>query len=236
MNAGYQSDREDVKRPAWLVTFADLVALMITFFVMLFATQKVDIGKWESLVDTLSMRLNPNQTILIARPSAEKNAERLSRERAINLDYLEKVIQSKARSQPELAGLSLVRLEDRLVVTLPTDLLFAPGKADTVATARPILFVLAGVLATIGNSVDVVGHADPRPIENSHFATNWQLSVARAVAVANELRRAGYHREMSPSGFGASAFRELPSTLPLQRRIDLARRVDIVIWPTQGIR
>ena len=78
-------------RPAWLVTFADLVALMITFFVMLFATQKVDIGKWESLVDTLSYRLNPNQTILIARPSADRNAERLSRDRAIDLDYLETV-------------------------------------------------------------------------------------------------------------------------------------------------
>jgi chemotaxis protein MotB len=235
MNAGYRFDGDNAKRPAWLVTFADLVALMITFFVMLFATQKVDIGKWESLIDTFSMRLNPDQTILIARPSAEKNAERLSRERAINLDYLEKVILSKARTQPELAGLKLMRLEDRLVVTLPTELLFRSGKADPLEAARPVLFVLAGILATIGNRIDVVGHADPRPIENSHFASNWQLSVARAVAVANELRRAGYHREMSPSGFGASAFRELPSTLPLERRTDLARRVDIVIWPTQGI-
>jgi chemotaxis protein MotB len=235
MNAGYQLNRSDAKRPAWLVTFADLVALLITFFVMLFATQKVDIGRWESLVDTLSMRLNPNQTILIARPSADKNAERLSRERAIDLDYLEKVIQSKARDQPELAGLNLARHDDRLIVMLPTELLFRPGKADPVETARPVLFVLAGVLATIGNRIDVVGHADPRPIENSHFASNWQLSIARAVAVANELRRAGYHREMSPSGFGAAAFRELPSDLPIEYRIDLARRVDVVIWPTRGI-
>lgn len=218
MKAGYQFDHQERKRPAWLVTFADLVALLITFFVMLFATQKVDIGKWESLVNTLSMRLNPHQTILIARPSADKNVERLSRDRAINLDYLEKVIRSKTLGQPELAGLELARHEDRLVVTLPAPLLFRSGKADPIESARPILFVLAGVLGTIGNRVDVVGHADPRPI-----------------AVANELRRAGYHREMSPSGFGASAFRELSSSLPVGRRNDLSRRVDIVIWPTRGI-
>tara|TARA_R110002072_G_scaffold60051_54_gene152755 strand:+ start:1454 stop:2164 length:711 start_codon:yes stop_codon:yes gene_type:complete len=235
MIAGRQIDRQDARRPAWLVTFADLVALLITFFVMLFATQKVDIGKWESLVDTLSMRLNPNQTILIARPSADKNAERLSRKRAIDLDYLENVIRDKARTEPELAGLDLRRREDRLIVTLPAELLFLSGKADPIETARPILFVLAGVLGTIGNRIDVIGHADPRPLRNSHFATNFQLSIARAIAVANELRRAGYHREMSPSGFGESAFRELPATVPERRRNAVARRVDIVIWPTRGI-
>lgn len=235
MIAGRQIDRQDARRPAWLVTFADLVALLITFFVMLFATQKVDIGKWESLVDTLSMRLNPNQTILIARPSADKNAERLSRKRAIDLDYLENVIRDKARTEPELAGLDLQRREDRLIVTLPAELLFLSGKADPIETARPILFVLAGVLGTIGNRIDVIGHADPRPLRNSHFATNFQLSIARAIAVANELRRAGYHREMSPSGFGESAFRELPATVPERRRNAVARRVDIVIWPTRGI-
>lgn len=235
MSTGHQFNQQDGRRPAWLVTFADLVALLITFFVMLFATQKVDIGKWESLVDTLSMRLNPNQTILIARPSADKNAERLSSERAIDLDYLEQVIQDKTRTEPELAGLELLRREDRLIVTLPAELLFRAGKADPIQSARPILFVLAGVLGTIGNRIDVVGHADPRPLRNSHFASNWQLSIARAVAVANELRRAGYPREMSPSGFGESAFRELPSAVPADRRNDVARRVDIVIWPTRGI-
>ncbi len=221
-------------RPAWLVTFADLVALLITFFVMLFATQKVDVGKWDTLVDSLSFRLNPAQTVLIARPSADRNAERLARNRATNLDYLEKVVRDKTRTAPELAGLELRRLEDRLIVTLPAELLFQRGKADPVLSARPILFILAGVLGTIGNRIDVIGHADPMPINNSHFSSNWQLSIARAVAVSNELRRAGYHRELSPSGFGTSEFREIPDNLPSGRKNMAARRVDVVIWPTRG--
>lgn len=233
MKSDEQFSQFGTGRPAWLVTFADLVALLITFFVMMFATQKVDIGKWESLVDTLSYRLNPNQTILISRPSADRNAERLSRDRAINLDYLETVVRDKAKVQPELAGLDFYRREDRLVVTLPAELLFEPGKAEAVPAARRILFVLAGVLGTIGNRIDVVGHADPTPLGNSHFISNWQLSIARAVAVANELRRAGYHRELSPSGFGDTDFRELPADLPQNRKKIAARRVDLVIWPTR---
>ena len=223
------------KRPVWLLTFADLVALLITFFVMMFATQKVDIGKWQSLTDALSLRLNPTQTVLIARPSADRNAERLSPVRAIDLDYLESVIQTKTRDAPELAGLQFFRKEDRLVLTLPAELLFSPGKAEVVPKARRILFVLAGMLGTIGNRIDVVGHADPAPIGQSHFGSNWQLSIARAVSVANELRRAGYHRELSPSGFGASDFRTLPGEMTLKEKIGVARRVDVIIWPTREI-
>tara|TARA_R110000868_G_scaffold4155_8_gene25285 strand:- start:31147 stop:31857 length:711 start_codon:yes stop_codon:yes gene_type:complete len=234
MNVRDQFNQFGDSRPGWLVTFADLVALLITFFVMLFATQKVDVGKWETLVDALSFRLNPTQTVLIARPSADRNAERLARDRAIDLDYLEKVLLDKTRTAPELAGLELRRMEDRLVITLPAELLFRPGKADTVLSARRILFILAGVLGTIGNRVDVVGHTDPTPIDNSHFSSNWQLSIARAVAVSNELRRAGFHRELSPSGFGAAKFGEIPGDLPQSRKNRAARRVDVVIWPTRG--
>ena len=224
------------RRPAWLVTFADLVALLITFFVMMFATQKVDIGEWETLADALSFRLNPNHTILIARPSSDRNAERLSPERAINLDYLETVIRDKTRNALELAGLTLNRKDDRLVMNLPAELLFASGRADIVPKAKNILFVLAGVLGTIGNRVDVVGHADPAAISaSSHFTSNWQLSVARAVSVANELRRAGYHRDLSPSGYGATEFNTLPENLSPRRRVEIARRVDVVIWPTREL-
>jgi len=224
------------KRPMWLVTFADLVALLIAFFVMMFATQKVDQGKWEALVDALSSRLNPESTVIIARPSADRNVERLSPERAIDLDYLEAVLRDKTGLEPELAGLALRRYEDRLVMTLPAELLFKVGRADIVTAARPILFSLAGVLGTIGNRIDIVGHADPAPIAGSHFLSNWQLSIARAVAVANELRRAGYHRELVPSGYGDTRFDTLPSDLTGGARAAAARRVDVVIWPTVGLR
>lgn len=223
-------------RPVWLVTFADLVALLIAFFVMMFATQKVDAGKWEAITEALSRRLNPDQTVMIARPLADRNVERLSPERAINLDYLEAIVRDKTRIQPELAGLSIQRYEDRVVIALPAELLFEPGKAGAKIKARPILFALAGTLGLIGNRIEVIGHADPRPLGKSHFSSNWELSIARSVTVANELRRAGYDRPLTPSGYGASTYRELPAGLAKSERSAVSRRVDIVIWPTRGLR
>lgn len=236
MNGSRQFSQGGSGRPAWLVTFADLVALLIAFFVMLYATQKVDTGKWESLVEALSMRLNPTQTVVIARPSADANVERLSPARATDLDYLESVLRDKTRVQPELAGISLFRLDDRLVLKLPSELLFASGRAEVVAAARPILFTLAGVLGTIGNAIDIVGHADPNPLAGSPFRSNWELSIARAVSVANELQRAGYPRPLAPAGFGDSRFADLPADLSGRSRMIVGRRVDVVIWPTRDVR
>lgn len=221
-------------RPVWLVTFADLVALLIAFFVMLFATQRVDAEKWEALTEALSRRLNPDQTILIARPSAEMNVERLSPERAIDLRYLEAVVADKTRVQPELAGLALRRYEDRLVIALPAELLFEVGSANAKPSARPVLFALAGMLGAIGNRIEVVGHTDPTPVAGSRFRSNWELSIARAVTVASELRQAGYDRPLAPSGYGATKFRELPPRVAGDARLAVARRVDVVIWPTRG--
>ena len=228
--------RPGTGRPVWLVTFADLVALLIAFFVMMFATQKVDTGKWESLIQTFSQRLNPAQTVIIARPTADLNIDRLSPVRAIDLGYLEKVIRDKTKIEPDLAGLALFRFDDRLAIALPAELLFAQGRADIETAARPILFTLAGMLGTIGNRIDVTGHADPTPIRAGPFRSNWQLSIARAVSVANELRRAGYHRPLSPSGYGDTRFVDLPPGLSNLEQAALARRVDIVIWPTRDLR
>lgn len=236
MNRAPKFSQSGSGRPIWLVTFADLVALLIAFFVMMFATQKVDTGKWEALVEAFSRRLNPAQIVVIARPSDDANAERLSPQRAIDLDYLEAVVRDKTRLEPELAGLSLFRGEDRLVLALPAELLFDIGSANIVPAARPVLFSLAGVLGTIGNHIDVVGHADPSSASRSRFGSNWQLSISRAVAVANELRRAGYHRPLSPSGFGDTRFADIPASVPAGEREKIARRVDIVIWPTREAR
>lgn len=223
-------------RPAWLVTFADLVALLIAFFVMMFATQRVDAGKWTSLIEALSRSLNPDQAVLIARPSADRNIDRLSPVRAIDLDYLEAVVRDKTKTVPELAGLDLRRAEDRLTIRLPAEILFDPGKTDVRLPARPILYELAGMLSTIGNRIDIVGHADPAPIAGSHFRSNWALSIGRAASVAMELRRFGFDRVNRPAGYGSSTFRELPKELTGAARTAVARRVDLIIWPTRGLR
>lgn len=216
--------------PAWLLTFADLVALLLAFFVMMYASQRVEKGDWESLVRSLSQSLKTESARMPPRPSAPENLHLLDGARAIELPYLQALLEGLRRGEPELADVLFHRLDDRLVIALPSGLLFAPGEARPVAGARERVGHLALILRNVSNRIDVFGHTDPTPLSGTgQFASNRELSLARARSVAAMLREAGYERQLATFGLGASRIDELAAIEPRARRYELARRVDIVV-------
>ena len=220
------------ERPIWLVIFADLIALLLAFFVLLYAMQRVEHGAWEALVASLSRNLHPKPAIELPKAAVYENVDTLVRPKAIDLSYLEVLLRSRRESDGRLAGIMLRRVENQLVIVLPGDLVFAPGKAVPIAAAMPKLQELASVLRNISNHIEVHGHTDPNPVGNARFGSNWELSLARAVAVADRLRGFGYPRPIATFGFADTRFSDVASVEPYARRRALARRVDIVIRAT----
>ncbi len=218
---------------AWMVTFTDLVSLMLTFFVMLFAMSSVKVDRWETMIDALSQTLNPSRVKTVAAATAKYNIATVFRKRAINLDYLAAVLDETMSADAVLARSEIMRLEDRLVVALPTDLLFEPGLAVLSPRARTALFNLGGVLRNIGNQIGVNGHTDPLAPDGDQFTSNWELSLARAVAVGNALRRSGYTEDVIAYGFSDSRFGQLADLSEAEQRA-MARRVDVIILGTVG--
>ena len=213
---------------AWLLTFTDLVCLMLTFFVMLYAMSEPETVRFQGLVGVLSGGQAPKGEGREA-PRAAFNVAGLDRGRAIDLGYLGRVLEAQLRGDPVLGQVELTRREGTLVAALPADTLFAPGSDRLSADGEAVLFALGGVVANIGNAVDVVGHTDPTPIASETFPSNWELSLARAQSVAASLRRAGYLRDVTVRGQADGAFAEVPSWLPESERRRLGRRVDVVI-------
>src|SRR3970040_2957633 len=76
----------------WLITFTDLVALMLTFFVMLFAMSNVKLTEWRSIINSLSQTLRPEVTKTVPAPSSAFNIGTIFRKRAIDIDYLASVL------------------------------------------------------------------------------------------------------------------------------------------------
>jgi chemotaxis protein MotB len=217
---------------SWMVIFTDLISLMLTFFVLLFSMSNLQIDRWEHLIDVLSRTLSPSEERVEHVVSTRYNVGTFSRERAINLDYLASVLEESASQNAILARADLIRREDRLLIVFPGDILFPTDGAVLSGPARQALFVLGGVLRNVGNRIGVNGHADPRRlVGGGSFDSNWELSLARAVAVANLLKRVGYQKEISAYGYADSRYAELPD-LPRAARMSLARRVDIVVFPT----
>ncbi|MBT4464262.1 MAG: chemotaxis protein MotB, partial [Rhodospirillaceae bacterium] len=114
---------------AWMITFTDLVSLMLTFFVLLFSMSNIKVDRWNDVIDALSQSLNPSSTKAEASATSSFNIETLFRKRAINLDYLASVLTDATSKDELLMNSRLLRMEDRLVIALPGDLLFEPGKA-----------------------------------------------------------------------------------------------------------
>ena len=132
---------------------------------------------------------------------------------------------------PALGGARVIRLEDFVIVALPGDLLFPPGRAVLSDSARQALFNLGGVLRNVDNEMIINGHSDAVPPAGDRYADNWELSLGRALAVANALRRSGYTQDIVAHGYSDSRFAELPQLADAGRRT-LARRVDIIVMPT----
>lgn len=218
---------------AWMITFTDLVSLMLTFFVMLFSMSNVKPDKWNDMTNALSQGLNTESQRAAAAATAKFSISTIFRKRAINLDYLSAVLEDAMAQVPLLENSQLLRLEDRLVIALPGDLLFHPGRAVMTERARQALFSLGGLLRNIGNQIGVNGHSDPSPPKDEEYASNWELSLARAIVVANSLKRSGYTEDIIAYGYSDSRYSQLPD-LPDEQRRELGRRVDIMVMPTAG--
>jgi len=219
---------------AWMVTFADLVSLMLTFFVMLFSMSSLQMDEWDAMTDTLTQTLNPGKLTTVAAATAEFNIGTIFRRQATDLDYLSAVLLRGVAEDPLLKTSKIMLLDDRLVVALPGDLLFPSGKAEMPEEARSALFTLGSLLRNVGNQIGVNGHTDPSPPSGeSGFASNWELSIARSSAVANALRQSGYTDDIIAFGYADSRYAQLPKITEVERA-KLGRRVDIVVFPTVG--
>lgn len=203
---------------AWLVTFSDLICLLLTFFVMLYAMSEPDQARYKALVSGVP-GAKPEQAGQ-ARPESAFSAASLDRTKSIDLGYLGRVFESQVARDPALVDVRISRVDSTLVLSLPSDLLFAPDDATLSEEGRRALFVMGGVAANIGNNVDVVGHADAAPA-GRNWPSNWELSLARAQAVADALHEVGYLRDITVRGYGdGQSGGEITAA---------ARRVDLVV-------
>ena len=235
MHNGEQNSAKSDNDPAplWLLSFGDVTALLLTFFVLLFSMSTLQSEKWEVVISQLNSSKQSFKQ-LKPMPNAVNNVSTVELVPALPLGYLGEGLEEKLQADPVLARAIIHRLKDKIVVSLPFDLLFAAGEVTLTDVAKEALFRMGGVIATLGNQIDIEGHSAPQEDENGIFTSAWTMSLARAIAVSNELVRSGYIQNTVILGLGASRFNQIDQRLSYERRSALARRVDIIIHPVQG--
>jgi len=209
----------------WLLTFTDLVALLLAFFVMLFAMSKVDLRKWQNLTEALARGLNSVRQEAAIAPHQSLDVAVAELTTGQDLDYLAGILSERLSDDPSFAAGMVRRYTDRLVVTLPAEAVDA--EAGT-AVEGGTLFQLAGVLRQVRNKIEVVAYAGLDETAGMRVSP-WELAMWRALGAAERLRASGYDRSVIVRGRQTEDRRDrVPGGPPVDAE-SASGRVDLVV-------
>ena len=171
--------------PAWLATFGDLMSLLLTFFVLLLSFSTINVTSFQHAMGALNGALgvlsgDPQMSLPI-RQSMPKTEGNLSQAETM----------SKAGSELEHAieeaGLQGdVHLEEStsgIIIRISDKLFFETADAKVLESASVVLDAVGKAISQLPNYVNIQGHTDSRTINTPNFASNWELSGMRALAV-----------------------------------------------------
>lgn len=189
--------------PGWMITFADLLSLLLSFFVLLFATTTIDHRDWTRVMEPVTVYFGgrpasvPGLALTPPAPAAIP----------LPADYLGAALRQLIAQDPSLAGAQVSEEDHRTILALPTTLLACRGM-------RPGIRVfdgLATLLANVDDRVTVVGHSGIDPTAAIGPAS-WLAALATADRIAASLTAAGATRPIVragradlPGGSGACA-------------------------------
>jgi len=224
----------------WLLTYSDLMNLLLILFIILYTMSKVDVAKYQQVAQSLRAALGDRVTNSIIgeggagssmvpldsnAPSPVIPANMEEQQMEAVKDKVSELIKKE-----NLNGEVEVTLEERgIVISIRAQVAFKPGSADIEPEAKKTILDIGKILQSVpGNQIRVEGHTDTDPINTPRFPSNWELSGARAVNVLRLLVDGGGISPKIISAVGYGEYRpKVPNTTPANKAIN--RRVNIVI-------
>ncbi|WP_150912049.1 MotB family protein [Marinobacter halotolerans] len=251
--------------PAWVVTFADLMSLLMCFFVLLLSFSEIDAQKFKQIAGELSKAFGvqrevpaleipqgtspifdkfspapPEPTVLeqvkqtttteepeletLKSPEAKAIAEAVQEQMDERVDRILEVL------EPAIAEgrISVTQDQTRIIIRIEEKGSFGSASANVTYDFEGLLLDMAPILADMPGDIAIEGHTDDLPINTSQFASNWNLSAARAAAVANVLLARGQLEADRVSVTGKADTQPLvPNTSAANRARN--RRVEIIL-------
>src|SRR4051794_6690292 len=206
----HEEHEEHENHERWLVSYADMMTLLMAFFVMLFAMSQIDLEKFRKFQGSVAAALNKpapatpaGQGILsggagksgesaAAKDTVELADAKLKHDQAAKRERKD-LLEAKKKIESELQAKGLKQavrftLDARgLHVAIVSDkVLFDLGSADLRPDGRKVLDIVARSIAGMPNMISVEGHTDNRPI-SGRYPSNWELSTGRASTVVRTI-------------------------------------------------
>jgi chemotaxis protein MotB len=220
-----QIHEEHENHERWLVSYADFITLLFAFFVVLYSVSRVDNKRMVQVVSAIKFAMHfkgtggvdklpmfegpPSEGGCVANVGTDKkNAKPDTRPQ---IEALRRKLEKRLRDflQSRKADHSEVQFEiegKRLIIRLSASRFFDPSQAAIRPEVLPVLDAIASELVETKKNIRIEGHTDDSPVGGSRYRDNWELSAARAAAVASYIQRA-YKidgRLLAAAGFGSN--------------------------------
>lgn len=170
---------DDEETDAWLITYADMVTLLLCFFVIMFAVSTPDGTMVKKVAESLRKEGFYNDAGVIGDP----------------YETLKKELSLQLGASGYDSAIAISEQDDAVSMELASSSFFQRGSAKFTPEALPMLELLAKQLMALSEMdlvVEVEGHTDDTPIATPQFPSNWELSAARAANVVRYFIAQGF--------------------------------------------
>lgn len=235
-------ENEEKSSGGWIVTFSDLMTLLLTFFILLYSISTVSEAKFRQAAASLQSVLSGNPSTMIFNetpsgadsmpfdPVVPQPIPNPVEQPDFNAEIIEmyQTIKDFIQEHNLNADIEVTYNARGVLVNISEAVLFESGSSDIKNEGQKLLDTMALLLQTIDKDVEVQGHTDNQPIRTSKYPTNWELSVDRAVQVARYFIQ---QHTIAPERLKAAGFAEFqplaPNDTPENRALN--RRVNLLI-------
>lgn len=212
----------------WLLTYADLITLLMVFFVVLYSMSQIDAKKFDTMAQAMSQAfsgtggnsgiMDGGRSFIPGQSIEKERLELQNTQRKVRKVIAKKSLEDKISTEVGERG---------LVISIKDTVLFLPGQVTLAPAALELITSVAAILARMPNNIRIEGHTDDEPIHNNRFFSNWELSTARATNVVQHFIRNGVAPvRLCAAGYGE--FKPIAPNTSIRNR-NLNRRVDIVV-------
>jgi chemotaxis protein MotB len=228
-------DHENLER--WLLTYADLITLLLAFFIVMYSMSQIDAKKFGKMSRALSGALQGGKAVINAgedigmAPGMGVLKFGKLMTIGINLEQkFEKLRRSEDKVEREKLAktVSIETTERGLVIHIMESALFKSGSATLEEQAIATLDIVASEINGLPNHIRVEGHTDNMPINSNKYPSNWELSSARATEVVKYLIENYGLPPIQIYAVGYGEYRPIKPNNSFENKAQ-NRRVDIVV-------
>lgn len=248
-----QSHPARVSHERWLVSYADFITLLFALFVVMYAFANAGKGKQAQVSDSIDSAFRSLGIFADVSRQPSHSASGQGREPAAlpinivmgeellapaqvkeDLENIRRDLTQTLSNQVAAHTVSIHLGQEGLVISLREAGFFATGSAEPKPQSLDTLRLIGARLGGTHYDVRIEGHTDDVPIHNAQFASNWELSTARASRIARFFLETNAIPPQRLSAAGYAEYHPIaPNDTPEGRAEN--RRVDLVVLPRTRI-